>query len=134
MLKKAATAVGAVFLLIGVLGFIPGITMEVDGVKKLLGIFEVDATHNLVHILSGLAFLAAAQKERWSRMAFQVFGIVYALVTLIGFIAGTDGTVLGLFHVNIADNILHLVLAATFLYLGFGTPERRGDTPITPAV
>ena len=126
MLKKAAMVVGAVFLLIGIAGFIPGLTVESEGVKKLLGLFQVDAVHNLVHILSGLVFLAASQKERWSRLAFQVFGVVYALVTLIGFMVGDGGSVLGLFHVNTADNFLHLVLAAAFLYLGFGTPE-RGD-------
>lgn len=119
MLKKAAMAVGAVFLLIGVAGFIPGITSE----SQLLGIFRVDATHNLVHILSGLVFLAVAQNGRWARIAFQVFGVVYALVTVIGFMVGVDNTVLGLFHVDMADNVLHLFLAAAFLYLGFVYPD-----------
>lgn len=133
MLKKAATAVGVVFLLIGVLGFTP-LAFESDGVRKLLGLFQVDGTHNLVHVLSGLVFLAAASQERWSRLAFQVFGVVYALVTAVGFMVGNGGSVLGLFHVNTADNLLHLVLALAFLYLGFGTPERRGETPASPAV
>lgn len=124
MLRKAAMAVGVVFLLIGVLGFTP-LAFDSDGVKKLLGLFQVDGTHNLVHILSGLVFLAASQNARWSRLAFQVFGVVYALVTLVGFMVGEGGSVLGLFHVNLFDNILHLVLAVAFLYLGFGTPERR---------
>ncbi len=130
MLKKAATAVGIVFLLIGVLGFTP-LAFESDGVKKLLGLFQVDAVHNIVHILSGLVFLAAAQKERLARTAFQVFGIVYALVTLIGFLVGDGGSVLGLFHVNMADNLLHLILTAAFLYLGFGVPaDRRADSAV----
>jgi hypothetical protein len=129
MLRKAAMAVGVVFLLIGVLGFTP-LAFDSDGVKKLLGLFEVDATHNLVHILSGLVFLVASQKGSWSRMAFQAFGVVYALVTLLGFLVG-DGKVLGLFHVNGADNLLHLVLAVAFLYLGFGTPVDRAN-PTTP--
>lgn len=128
MLKKAAMVVGVVFLVLGILGFTP-LAFESDGTRKLLGIFEVDAVHNLVHILSGLAFLAAAQKERFSKLAFQVFGVVYALVTIIGFMVGDGGTVLGLFHVNTADNFLHLVLTAAFLYLGFAVPaERRADT------
>lgn len=124
MLRKAAMAVGVVFLLIGVLGFTP-LAFESDGVKKLLGLFEVDGTHNLVHILSGLVFLAASQRGRWARLAFQVFGVVYALVTVIGFMVGEHGSVLGLFHVNLFDNILHLVLAAAFLYLGFAGPQER---------
>lgn len=130
MLKKAAMAVGAVFLVIGIGGFIPGLTVSSDGVDKLLGLFQVDGTHNVVHLLSGLVFLAASQKGRWSRLAFQVFGVVYALVTIIGFMVGDGGHLLGLFHVNTADNFLHLVLTAAFLYFGFGTPERRdGEAP-----
>lgn len=126
MLKKAAVAVGAVFLVMGIGGFIPGLTVNSDGVDKLLGLFQVDGMHNIVHILSGLVFLAASQKGAWARLAFQVFGVVYALVTIIGFMVGDGGSVLGLFHVNTADNFLHLVLALAFLYFGFGTPERRG--------
>jgi Domain of unknown function (DUF4383) len=131
MLRKAAMAVGAVFLLIGILGLIPALTPEAaDGSNKLLGIFQVDGTHNLIHILSGLAFLAASQKARWSRLAFQVMGVVYALVTIVGFIVGPGGSVLGLFHTNMADNFLHLVLAAAFLYFGFVYPEDRSDSPV----
>lgn len=132
MLKKAAMAVGAVFLVIGIGGFLPFLVFD----SKLLGIFLVDGTHNLVHILSGLVFLAASQKGAWSRLAFQVFGVVYALVTVVGFMVGDGGSVLGLFHVNVADNLLHLVLTAAFLYLGFGTPEsvRRDGEATTPAV
>ncbi len=129
MLKKAAMAVGIVFLLIGVLGFTP-LAFESDGVKKLLGLFQVDAVHNIVHILSGLVFLAASQNGRLARTAFQVFGVVYALVTLIGFLVGDGGSVLGLFHVNTFDNLLHLVLAAAFLYLGFGVPAERTDATV----
>ncbi len=131
MLKKAALAVGIVFLLIGIAGFIPGLTVNSGGVDKLLGLFQVDGVHNMVHILSGIVFLAASQKERLARTAFQVFGVVYALVTLIGFLVGDGGTVLGLFHVNTADNLLHLLLAAAFLYLGFGVPaERRAGSTV----
>lgn len=130
MLKKAAMAVGAVFVVIGIGGFLPFLVFD----EKLLGLFLVDATHNLVHILSGLVFLAASQKERWSRLAFQVFGVVYALVTVVGFMVGDGGSVLGLFRVNLMDNLLHLVLAAAFLYLGFGTPERESATPASPAI
>lgn len=130
MLKKAAMVVGAVFLLIGILGFVPGVTVDSDGVKKLLGIFQVDAVHNLVHIVSGLAALAASQRVDWSRLFFQAMGVVYALVTVVGFMVGDGGSVLGLFHVNVADNLLHLVLAAAFLYLGFGVPAERENAVV----
>ena len=124
MLKKAAVATGIVFVLIGVLGFVSGPFVS-DG--KLLGIFLVGGVHNAVHLLSGLVALAASQRTDWSQLYFKVFGVVYALVTVLGFIAGDGGSLLGLFNVNTNDNFLHLVLAAAFLYLGFAAPAERGD-------
>jgi hypothetical protein len=121
MLKKAAMAVGIVFLLLGIAGFIPGITTD----DQLFGIFRVDGTHNLVHIISGLAFLAASQKSAWSRLTFQAMAVVYGLVTIIGFMVGVDGHVLGLFHVDTADNWLHLFLTLAFIYFGFIARNRN---------
>lgn len=116
MLTKLAYVFGVVFLAIGVLGFVPGITT--DG--HLLGIFDVSPIHNIIHLLSGIAalVLASTGKEKGSQMYFRVFGIVYGLVTIIGFIQGT--TVLGLIGVNVADNLLHLAITAVALYAGFG--------------
>lgn len=132
MLRKAALATGVVFLLIGVLGFVPALTPD----DKLLGLFRVDGVHNLVHLLSGLAAVLAAQRADWSKLFFKVMGVVYALVTVLGFLVGSGGQVLGLFHVNTADNLLHLVLAAAFLYLGFALRADRDGaaTTKTPAV
>ncbi|HEX8227053.1 MAG TPA: DUF4383 domain-containing protein [Candidatus Saccharimonadales bacterium] len=121
MLRKAALATGIVFLLIGLLGFVDAFTP--DG--KLLGLFLVDGTHNFVHLLSGLAAVIASQRADWSRLFFKVMGVVYGLVTVLGFLAGDGGQVLGLFHVNTADNFLHLILSAAFLYLGFGKGADR---------
>ncbi|MBU2051471.1 MAG: DUF4383 domain-containing protein [Gammaproteobacteria bacterium] len=110
-------AFGVVFLLIGVLGFVPGITVDADnGNKLLLGIFEVNAVHNLVHLASGVVALLAATSARYARLYFQVFGVVYGLVTVLGFMMSP---VLGLIPVNLADNLLHVVIAVAALYLGF---------------
>jgi uncharacterized protein YacL len=126
MLKKAAMVVGIVFLVIGVAGFIPVITTAgSDGMKQLLGLFMVDGVHNAVHLLSGAFFLAMSGQERLARLAFQIMAVVYGLVTIIGFIVGSGGEVLGLIPVNTADNILHLVLTLAFLYFGFAVTERR---------
>jgi len=115
-LKTLAYIFGAVFLLIGVLGFVPGVTT--DG--HLLGIFDVSPIHNVIHLLSGIAALGLAMTmgEKGSQLYFRVFGIVYGLVTIIGFIQGN--TVLGLIGVNMADNLLHLAITAIALYAGFG--------------
>lgn len=115
MLKTLANVFGAVFLLIGVLGFVPGVTT--DG--HLLGIFDVSTLHNIIHILSGVAaFALASSGEKGARTYFQVFGVIYGVVTIVGFIQGN--TVLGLIGVNMADNLLHLTITAVALYAGFG--------------
>ncbi|MEK7132170.1 MAG: DUF4383 domain-containing protein [Patescibacteria group bacterium] len=107
---------GAIFALVGVLGFIPGITS--DG--HLLGIFEVNTLHNIIHLLSGLLGLyAASQGEALARTWAKVFGVIYALVTVLGWLL-PDGNILGLIQVNLADNLLHTVLAVAILYVGFG--------------
>jgi hypothetical protein len=104
---------GVVFVLIGVLGFVPGITS--DGI--LLGILEVDALHNSIHLLTGVVALIASM-HGMSRIFFKVFGAVYALVAVLGFMMG--GSILDLIHTNMADNLLHAVIAVVALYAGFG--------------
>ncbi len=118
MVQKLAWAFGIVFLVVGVLGFVPGLTSG----GMLLGIFTVDSLHNLIHILSGVLAIAAAWGSgAYARLYFKVFGVVYGLVTVVGFLQGD--TVLGLFMVNMADNLLHLVIAAAALWIGFGMKE-----------
>jgi len=117
--RTYATALGAVLLIFGILGFFlsPG--------GNFLGIFAVNAAHNVVHILTGLIGLAAGLSGRvqYARLFALVFGIVYALLTIIGFIQGT--TVLGIITVNGADNILHLLIAVTALGVFFATANER---------
>lgn len=125
MLQKASMLFGVVFVLIGVLGFVPALTP--DG--YLLGIFHVDAVHNVIHLASGVAALLAASKAATSRLYFQVFGVVYAIVAIGGFVPflqfGEDMKLLGLTAMNMADNLLHVAIAAAALYLGFAYKESR---------
>lgn len=116
-IQKAAKWFGIVLLLVGIIGFIPGLTP--DG--KILGIFEVNTLHNIIHVLTGLVALFSAGSEDAARNYFRIFGIVYALVTVIGLIQGT--TVLGLIPVNAADNILHIAITIFALSLGFSGPK-----------
>jgi hypothetical protein len=118
VIKTLSLVFGIVFLAIGLLGFVPGVT---DDNGMLLGIFQVSALHNVIHILSGVAALLAASRSDYARLYFRVFGTVYAIVALVGWVQGT--TVLGLIDVNLADNILHTVLAAAILAIGFALPD-----------
>lgn len=116
MLANISKLFGVVLLAVGVLGFVPALTP--DG--HLLGIFHVNAVHNVIHVLSGVAALAAGfAGGSYARLYFQVFGVVYALVTVLGFVYG-DNDILGLVASNMADTILHIVIAGSALVLGFG--------------
>ncbi len=116
MIRTAAKVFGAVFVLIGVLGFVPALTP--DG--NLLGLFHVNTLHNIIHLVSGFVALAAGYASvRNSRLYFQVFGVVYALVALLGLVYG-ENDILGLVSNNMADTLLHIVIAVAALTLGFG--------------
>ena len=114
MLQKIAWVFGVVFIVVGIAGFVPALSPN----GQLLGLFMVDGVHNVIHLLSGaLAILAAWGTGAYARLYFQVFGVVYGLVTILGLLGG--GTVLGLIMVNMADNALHLLIAVAALYAGF---------------
>lgn len=116
MLANIAKVFGAVLLLVGILGFVPAFTP--DG--HLLGIFHVNAFHNIIHVLSGVVALAAGfSSYSASKIYFQVFGVIYGLVAVLGVFYG-DNPILGLIAHNMADLILHIVIAAAALTLGFG--------------
>lgn len=107
--KNATLLLGAVLAIVGVLGFL----ME----SPLLGYFEVDTTHNVVHLASGLIGLWCAMSgPSASKMFLVVFGVVYALVAVLGFTMASP--LLGILHVNAADNWLHALIAVYSLYFG----------------
>jgi hypothetical protein len=115
MQKVAAIIFGAAFLLAGLLGFVPAIAPN----GMLLGILHVNAAHNIVHLITGVvALLAAFKGTRMSQLFFQVFGIIYGLVAILGFLAG-DRMVLGMIANNLADAWFHAIVALVSLYLGF---------------
>jgi hypothetical protein len=104
-------------VLIGLLGFIAESKFDpssggdggaLDGERFI--IFEVNGWHNVIHIASGLFLLALMRRHDSGRLAALTFGAIYGVVTVIGLIDGKD--VLGLFPVNPADNILHIVLTS----------------------
>ncbi|MCU1574206.1 MAG: hypothetical protein JWO93_2288, partial [Micrococcaceae bacterium] len=96
--QKATTAVGAVFLLVGILGFIPGITSQYDtmgfaghgSMAMLLGVFQVSILHNIVHLLFGVAGLAAARSAGGSRNYLIVGGVIYLVLWIYGLLAGNS--------------------------------------------
>jgi hypothetical protein len=116
--KTAALVIGFIFIVVGLLGFVDN---PIVGTSDN-AIFHADTFHNGVHIGSGVLFMLIALAAPGFAGTFLIlFGIVYLLLGVIGLISfGTQGMgkVLGILHVNGADNILHIVLGVLILIAG----------------
>jgi hypothetical protein len=141
-IQSIAMLVGLVFLLVGILGFIPGITTHYGDLKfaghdsdaKLLGIFEVSILHNIVHLLFGIAGLALARTLEGARTFLVGGGVIYLVLFVYGLIFhGESGG--NWIPVNWADNILHLALGGGMILLGvlFGRDVIERRTAATTA-
>ncbi|WP_427133470.1 DUF4383 domain-containing protein [Pseudarthrobacter sp. S9] len=122
--QKASTVVGAVFLLVGVLGFVPGITGNFDQLHfvgheseaVLLGLFQVSVLHNIVHLLFGAAGIALARTATGARSFLLYGGIIYLVLFVYGLVIPQDSA--GNFvPLNGFDNILHLLLGVGMVAL-----------------
>jgi hypothetical protein len=130
----AAFVVGAVFLLVGALGFIPGITAHYDMMTfaghhsgaKLLGLFDISVLHNIVHLAFGVAGLALWRTFNAARWFLIGSGIIYVVLWIYGLIVADDGAA-NFVPVNSADNWLHLGLGVGMLALGFVLGRRRAQ-------
>lgn len=133
--QKAAMVFGVVFLLVGILGFIPGATTNYDELSfaghhseaKLLGIFQVSALHNIVHLLFGIAGLAFARSISAARGYLIWGGVIYALLLIYGLFVDHDSSA-NFVPLNTADNWLHAVLAVTMIGSGLALTRNHRDT------
>ena len=122
MVRTFALVVGIAFLALGLLGLILAPTRGL-----LLGTFAVDTLHNLVHLVVGALGLGAYYAGwNWSRLYSQGLGVVYIVIGLLGLIPPlvSGGALLGIMHINMADNLLHLVVGGIAAYIGFTARER----------
>lgn len=131
--QLVAGVFGAVFLLVGILGFVPGITANFDTIMfaghhseaALLGIFQVSVLHNVVHLLFGVVGLLALRSRGLAKSYLIVGGIIYAVLWIYGLIVPMES--MGNFvPLNTADNWLHFVLAVAMVTTGivFGRRSR----------
>ncbi|MEU3607526.1 DUF4383 domain-containing protein [Streptomyces sp. NPDC035033] len=133
--RTAAMLIGVVFLVVGVLGFVPGVTTgtdemtfaEHDSGAELFGVFQVSVLHNLVHLLFGLAGLAMSATAPTARAFLVDGGLVYLVLWLYGLLIDLDSEA-NFVPVNTADNWLHLGLGAAMVLLGLVLG--RGRAPL----
>jgi Domain of unknown function (DUF4383) len=117
--RRICIAFGSVFVFAGFLGFIPNPIVSSEG------IFETNAMHNLVHLLTGSAFLfGGLVLEGRESLVLNIITAAYFGVALLGFM--TDGdSLLGLIQINEADQWLHLGLAIAMLIAAMASSKRR---------
>ncbi|MEI6400079.1 MAG: DUF4383 domain-containing protein [bacterium] len=119
MTKKVTMILGVVVLLVGLLGFVN---------NPVLGIFAVDAIHNLIHIIVGIVLIMGAKGANTAK-TLKTVGIVVILVALLGFFVSNDeGKILGLIMSNSAANWLHLILGVVFVGLSMKDSNKMATT------
>ncbi len=130
--QTAARVIGIVFLVVGVLGFIPGITSNYGtmgfaghgSMAMLLGLFQVSVLHNIVHLLFGVVGIALSRSVSGARGYLVVGGVIYLVLWLYGLIIDkTSGA--NFVPLNTADNWLHFLLGAVMIILGVALTRRR---------
>ncbi len=129
--RLAAAVFGVVFLAIGILGFVPGVTSNLQDITfmghesgaELLGLFQVSILHNLVHALFGVVGLMAARTSRTSMAFLLAGGVVYFVLTAYGLVVD-HGSTANFVPLNNADNILHLALGVAMVGLGLALRGR----------
>jgi hypothetical protein len=123
--RTAAMVVAGVFLLVGVAGFIPGITTDYDGMTfaghestaMLLGVFHVSILHNIVHLLFGIVGFALARTVSGATAFLVGGGVVYLVLWIYGLVIDYNSAA-NFVPLNTADNWLHLVLGVGMVGLG----------------
>ncbi|GII25021.1 DUF4383 domain-containing protein [Planosporangium mesophilum] len=132
LVSRLALVVGVVFLLVGVAGFIPGLTTDYDTLSfaghgsgaMLLGLFQVSILHNIVHLLFGVAGIAMSRRADSARLFLVGGGVIYLALWLYGLVI-SDGSAANFVPVNGADDWLHLGLGVVMILLGLVTGRRR---------
>jgi Domain of unknown function (DUF4383) len=136
--QNLALLFGVVFLLVGILGFIPGITTNYDDMEfagkdsgaELLGIFQVSILHNIAHLLFGVGILLARTHEG-ARTYLLGGAIIYSALFVYGVFVGA-GDDANFIPMNSADDVLHALLAIVFIGAYFVSGRERPAAPVAP--
>jgi len=126
-----ALVVGVAFLLVGILGFVPGITTDYGdmagaghhSMAMLFGVFQVSVLHNVLHLAFGVLGVLMSRNTAAARMFLLVGGVVYLALWIYGLVTSETSSA-NFVPLNTADNWLHLVLGIGMVLLGLVMPRR----------
>lgn len=133
-----ALAAGIVYLLVGLLGFIPGthpmpaggtppnLAIE-SGYGYLLGLFPINILHNLVHLAIGGWGLASYRSFNGARAFARGLAIFYGLLAILGLLPAPLNTMFGLVPIFGNDVWLHALTALAAAYFGFVQQPERAE-------
>lgn len=133
----AVMVAAGVFALLGVLGFVPGVTANYQLLSfagpvpaaMLFGVFAVSVLHNVIHLgLAWLAWIARSSAQR-ARLYLILGGCVYLVLALYGALI-TEDTSSNVIALNTADNWLHAGMGVAILGCGILLAWVR--TPVRP--
>ena len=111
--KTIAVAFDAVLVLVTLTNFVPFAVVDRGATRLLFGLFLVGRALIALHLAMGLAGLLTALATSHARWLMRGYGVVFALLSVAGFVGGH--TALGLFEVNLADNLLHAFFATSLI-------------------
>lgn len=130
--RLVALVSGAVFVLVGILGFIPGISPMADMVQGMevadaavLGLVPVNVVANIVHVVLGAALLYASMSTSTAILVLRAFGVAYFLLGLIGLFAAEG---FGIMPLGGGELLVHFLTAIVFLVVGFMMPGEAVDS------
>lgn len=139
-LKRFTGVMGWIFLLIGILGFVPDLLTTphvgdpglaaTDSHGRFLGLFPVNSIHNIVHLVFGVWALTASKDLLASRTFCKANCVIYGILTVMGLIPGLN-TFFGLIPLHSHDIWLHAGIAIATGYFGFMWGMTR-KTIVTP--
>lgn len=105
---------GILFLLGGVVGFVPSVTKN----QMFLGIFMVNVPHNIFHLATGIIFLIASISGTGAtRLWFLVSGTLYSIFAILGFM-NLDGALFGIISTMPANSWGHAGLGLVMVGIG----------------
>ena len=128
MLKSLAIGFGIVFIILGVLGFIPAAAPN----HLFLGIFPVDGPHSVIGLIEDMISLLAGIIAVWcglkspaaAKRYFQILGVIFLFLAALGFVHG-DKDIFGLIPNYKEDQWFNFVFAVLFLWIGIGLKANR---------